>query len=287
MSRTERIPAPLPAWVRLRFISLLAAAVCSGVTPTTTASGSQPPPRAVSSAASGVFVKEEFARTAAKPGRDEQVMFIEELRERGELLVLTNRDARSYTRDGSLIRSVKFPKTLWAPIVTTLAPGDEPVIVGLRVSNLEMLGGPQSRIDVLSLSGQRITDTEGWKYGDVVVSDVTGDASKEILVRFRDGAKVFDARGRFLAFVRAADYVYQLQAIDADADGKDDLVFWMASKKRGEAVVQVSTAAGRDCLAGSSRTRTDFQSSATITIGRPSAGSLVTACVSVPLPAQS
>lgn len=94
MSRSRTVIARHSEWGRSPLILLIAVAIVCGLSSTPLASRPQPPPPAQSPAAPRVFVREQLAQTAAELKRDDQIMFIEELPDRRELVVLTNRDAR-------------------------------------------------------------------------------------------------------------------------------------------------------------------------------------------------
>jgi hypothetical protein len=187
--------------------------------------------------------KREIARTRETYQADAQILRIETAPDPRELLVLTLADARWYAPDGNLLRTVAFPKSLWAPFTATLDAAAGRVFVGLRQSAVAGLG--ESAVEVLDLEGRRLLTVPAWKYGDVSVADVLGDDAPEILIRQRDGVRVHDARGRLVADLRAAGYVYQALPFDADGDGKDDVLFWMGGRK-GYADVQVLSGAGRE-----------------------------------------
>src|SRR3954470_15271259 len=127
--------------------------------------------------------KREIARTRETYQADAQILRIETAPDPRELLVLTLADARWYAPDGNLLRTVAFPKSLWAPFTATLDAAAGRVFVGLRQSAVAGLG--ESAVEVLDLEGRRLLTVPAWKYGDVSVADVLGDDAPEILIRQR------------------------------------------------------------------------------------------------------
>lgn len=166
------------------------------------------------------------------PQRRDRRPLIAKLAADGQHIVaMTQASAFWFDGEGQLVRQLSFPRRLRRVDMVTLQPGEAPVFVGetddygQKLLLVPSTGGPARP---LRLDGVR-----------AAFADVLGDARKEVVVRARDTLLIYTTDGHLLRRVRAGDYVWHFDVLDANGSPPPEFVTYLYQSPEEGAFIEI------------------------------------------------